>query len=142
MKLDILLKGIEYHLQQGSPENCEITGLCEDSRKIKCGNLFFCRTGTHTSGKRYLRQALSLGAAAVICSKAVMIQWVFKPLQSKTFNRFTGCEKRNIFSELTVFSNNIAIFHKTDVILSICQDHIDTLLSAISQKSHVSNKMI
>ena len=27
MKLDILLKGIEYHLQQGSPENCEITGL-------------------------------------------------------------------------------------------------------------------
>ena len=35
MKLDILLKGIEYHLQQGSPENCEITGLCEDSRKIK-----------------------------------------------------------------------------------------------------------
>ena len=51
-------------------------------------------------------------------------------------------EKRNIFSELTVFSNNIAIFHKTDVILSICQDHIDTLLSAISQKSHVSNKMI
>ena len=82
------------------------------------------------------------GAAAVICSKAVMIQWVFKPLQSKTFNRFTGCEKRNIFSELTVFSNNIAIFHKTDVILSICQDHIDTLLSAISQKSHVSNKMI
>ena len=50
MKLDILLNGIEYHLQQGSPENCEITGLCEDSRKIKCGNLFFCRTGTHTSG--------------------------------------------------------------------------------------------
>ena len=69
MKLDILLKGIEYHLQQGSPENCEITGLCEDSRKIKCGNLFFCRTGTHTSGKQYLRQALSLGAAAVICEK-------------------------------------------------------------------------
>lgn len=49
------------------------------------------------------------GAAAVICSKAVMIQWVFKPLQSKTFNRFTGCEKGNIFSELTVFSNNMAI---------------------------------
>lgn len=69
MKLDILLKEIEYHLQQGSPENCEITGLCEDSRKIKCGNLFFCRTGTHTSGKQYLRQALSLGAAAVICEK-------------------------------------------------------------------------
>ena len=69
MKLDILLKGIEYHLQQGSPESCEITGLCEDSRKIKCGNLFFCRTGTHTSGKQYLRQALSLGAAAVICEK-------------------------------------------------------------------------
>ena len=29
----------------------------------------FCRTGTHTSGKQYLRQALSLGAAAVICEK-------------------------------------------------------------------------
>ena len=59
MKLDILLKGIEYHLQQGSPENCEITGLCEDSRKIKCGNLFFCRTGTpqvenNICGRHYL----------------------------------------------------------------------------------------
>ena len=60
MKLDILLKGIEYHLQQGSPENCEITGLCEDSRKIKCGNLFLCRTGTHIEvennicGRHYL----------------------------------------------------------------------------------------
>ena len=29
----------------------------------------FCCTGTHTSGKQYLRQALSLGAAAVICEK-------------------------------------------------------------------------
>ena len=68
MKLDILLKGIEYHLQQGSPENCEITGLCEDSRKIKCGNLFLPRLEL-SSGKQYLRQALSLGAAAVICEK-------------------------------------------------------------------------
>lgn len=58
MRLDTLLTGIEYHLQQGNPDDCKITGLCEDSRKIKRGELFFCRTGAHTSGKKYLRQAL------------------------------------------------------------------------------------
>ena len=67
MRLDTLLTGIEYHLQQGSPDDCKITGLCEDSRKIKRGELFFCRTGAHTNGKKYLRQALLGGAAAVVC---------------------------------------------------------------------------
>lgn len=67
MKLDTLFRGIEYRLQQKSPCDCEITGLCEDSRRIKCGDLFFCRTGAHTSGKNYLRQALLGGAAAVVC---------------------------------------------------------------------------
>ena len=67
MRLDTLLSGIEYHLQQGSSDDCEITGLCEDSRKIKRGELFFCRTGAHTNGKNYLRQALLGGAAAVVC---------------------------------------------------------------------------
>lgn len=70
MKLDILLKGIEYHLQQGSPENCEITGLCEDSRKIKCWKLFFLPHWKHIQVENDIcRQALSLGAAAVICEK-------------------------------------------------------------------------
>ena len=67
MKLDALLNGIDYQLQQGNLNECEITGLCEDSRKIKNGDLFFCRTGAHTTGKKYLRQALFNGAAAVIC---------------------------------------------------------------------------
>lgn len=67
MRLDTLLTGIEYHLQQGNPDDCKITGLCEDSRRIKQGELFFCRTGAHTSGKNYLRQALLGGAAAVVC---------------------------------------------------------------------------
>lgn len=69
MKLDILLNGIEYQLQQGNPEECEITGLCEDSRKVKCGDLFFCRNGAHTNGKQYLRQALFAGAVAVVCDR-------------------------------------------------------------------------
>lgn len=69
MKLDILLNGIEYQLQQGNPKECEITGLCEDSRKIKNGDLFFCRIGAHTTGKNYLRQALLGGAAAVVCDR-------------------------------------------------------------------------
>ena len=68
MKLDILLKGIEYHLQQGSPENCEITGFGEDSRKIKWKFIFLPHWNTY-KGKQHLRQALSLGAAAVICEK-------------------------------------------------------------------------
>ena len=67
MKLDVLLKGLKYQIQQGSLEKCEISGLCEDSRRIKENDLFFCRIGAHTNAKRYLRQAILGGASAVVC---------------------------------------------------------------------------
>lgn len=66
MNLKILLEGIRYQVLQGKPECCSISGLCEDSRRIKRGDLFFCRKGEHANGNAYLRQALLLGAAAVV----------------------------------------------------------------------------
>ncbi|HEX5243311.1 MAG TPA: UDP-N-acetylmuramoyl-L-alanyl-D-glutamate--2,6-diaminopimelate ligase [Tepidisphaeraceae bacterium] len=46
--------------------NTEITGVCEDSRNIATGNLFIARPGTKTDGARFLADAHSRGAAAVI----------------------------------------------------------------------------
>lgn len=65
MKLTELLRGMDYQMLQGSPEACGVTGLCEDSRRIKKGDLFYCRTGQSGSGYDYLQEALQRGAAAV-----------------------------------------------------------------------------
>jgi UDP-N-acetylmuramoyl-L-alanyl-D-glutamate--2,6-diaminopimelate ligase len=48
-----------------------VTGVQEDSRLIQVGNLFIARSGTQTDGKRFLDQAVSRGAIAVITSAAV-----------------------------------------------------------------------
>jgi UDP-N-acetylmuramoyl-L-alanyl-D-glutamate--2,6-diaminopimelate ligase len=43
-----------------------ITGIEEDSRRIKPGDLFVARTGTKTDGAKYLADAAARGAAAAL----------------------------------------------------------------------------
>jgi UDP-N-acetylmuramoyl-L-alanyl-D-glutamate--2,6-diaminopimelate ligase len=46
--------------------DCEITGLNNDSRQIKPGDLFFAYPGAATDGRRYCAQAVAAGAVAVV----------------------------------------------------------------------------
>ena len=46
--------------------NLPITGIQEDSRLIQPGNLFIARTGTQTNGNKFIQDAKSRGAVAVI----------------------------------------------------------------------------
>ncbi len=43
------------------------TGLSEDSRKVKQGDIFIARPGLESDGRRFIHQAVTKGAVAVLC---------------------------------------------------------------------------
>ncbi|MGN0728722.1 Mur ligase family protein [Treponema sp.] len=51
-----------------APENTDslVEGLAFDSRDVESGYLFFALPGTHTTGSRFIAQAVSRGASAVV----------------------------------------------------------------------------
>jgi UDP-N-acetylmuramoyl-L-alanyl-D-glutamate--2,6-diaminopimelate ligase len=67
MKLGEILSGVPLK-QPLSPEvaRLEISGLEYDSRRIASGFLFFAFPGSRTDGRQFAREAVSLGAAAVL----------------------------------------------------------------------------
>jgi UDP-N-acetylmuramoyl-L-alanyl-D-glutamate--2,6-diaminopimelate ligase len=70
MLLHTLLR--ELHIKPPSRvPNVEITGICEDSRKIQPGNVFIARPGTKADGQQFLAGAKSRGAVAAIVQTKV-----------------------------------------------------------------------
>lgn len=67
MKLKKLLAHVSLDVFRGSKE-VEITGLCADSKRIAPGNLFIAKKGMSDDGSRYIDEALSAGAAAILSS--------------------------------------------------------------------------
>ena len=51
----------------------QISGICYDSRKVKKGNLFVAIKGEKYDGNKYISQAISKGAKAVIYSGKIKI---------------------------------------------------------------------
>ena len=49
----------------------EINGLCIDSRNLSKGDLFFAYPGDDADGRDYIGQAISRGAAAVLCEPGI-----------------------------------------------------------------------
>ena len=48
-----------------------VGGISFDSRKVKKGDIFFAIKGTHTSGIKFINQALLNGASAIIIDKKI-----------------------------------------------------------------------
>jgi len=64
MLLGHLLKSVSKKYQK-----INIRGICFDSRKVKKNYIFFAIKGTQTSGKKYINDAISKGATAIVTSK-------------------------------------------------------------------------
>ncbi|QDU63976.1 UDP-N-acetylmuramoyl-L-alanyl-D-glutamate--2,6-diaminopimelate ligase MurE [Planctomycetes bacterium Pan216] len=52
------------------PRDMLISGLTESSREVSPGDLFFARAGSSTDGHRFVGEALTRGAAAVVVEEA------------------------------------------------------------------------
>lgn len=59
----------EFGIEQITPYtvHCEVTGITMDSRQIRPGDMFIMVQGIMTHGMRYIRDALKLGAKAILC---------------------------------------------------------------------------
>lgn len=65
MKLKKLFKDLPEVRIKGSKE-LEITGLCSNSKLVSPGNLFIARKGLVDDGARYISEAISAGASAIL----------------------------------------------------------------------------
>lgn len=63
MYLKQLLAGIDCQLPTDDPV---ISGLCQDSRQVQAGNLFFAYPGIQFDGRNFLNEVAAKGAAAVL----------------------------------------------------------------------------
>ena len=53
------------------PVDPEITGVCDDSRRVRPGDLFIARPGVSVDGAKFVRDAVARGAAAVVTQSPV-----------------------------------------------------------------------
>ena len=58
--------GITRAADENITDNVRITSLVFDSRDVKDGSLFFALPGTHTTGNRFISQAILNGADAIV----------------------------------------------------------------------------
>lgn len=72
MKLIKLLERLEYTCLQGSLET-EVTGVENDSRKVKKGSLFLCIKGAVTDGHKYAAEVAEKGASVLVVQDAVEV---------------------------------------------------------------------
>ena len=68
MRLDALLKGIQFSIVTGDPQ-VDISGIAYDSRQVKSGYLFICISGFKTDGHLYIEQAVQKGAVAIMVER-------------------------------------------------------------------------
>jgi UDP-N-acetylmuramoyl-L-alanyl-D-glutamate--2,6-diaminopimelate ligase len=69
MTLGDLIAGLDLRFLRGAPlaaRSLDITGISEDSRTVKPGELFVARAGLKADGRRYVLDAARAGAAAVL----------------------------------------------------------------------------
>src|ERR1700733_700345 len=65
MKIKKLLKDYPEVLVKGSKE-VEITGVCANSKLVSPGNLFVAKQGKAFDGQRFIPEAISAGAVAIL----------------------------------------------------------------------------
>ena len=77
MKLSQILNGLDILASTAEPE-LEVTDVVNDSRTVTPGAVFVAVRGFETDGHRFIPQAVSAGAAVVICeeSPAVPVPYV------------------------------------------------------------------
>ncbi|MDY7228666.1 UDP-N-acetylmuramoyl-L-alanyl-D-glutamate--2,6-diaminopimelate ligase [Hyalangium rubrum] len=71
MKLTDVLAGCGAEQISGGRSSVDVTGVTQDSRRVKAGDLFVAVPGTKEDGAQYVGEAVSRGAVAVLSEKPV-----------------------------------------------------------------------
>jgi len=71
MELSELLVATGAEQASGGRKKVDVSGVAQDSRKIKKGELFVALPGTQADGSQFAQEAVAKGAAAVVAEKAM-----------------------------------------------------------------------
>jgi UDP-N-acetylmuramoyl-L-alanyl-D-glutamate--2,6-diaminopimelate ligase len=106
MKLSevILNAGVELN-----GADVEITGIADDSRQVKKGDLFLALPGTKTDGLAHVAAAVQAGAVAVLAERSVEVPAGVALLISKRVKRSAGLLAQNFFGNPTAEMKLIAV---------------------------------
>ncbi|WP_309897408.1 UDP-N-acetylmuramoyl-L-alanyl-D-glutamate--2,6-diaminopimelate ligase [Archangium sp.] len=77
MKLTDVLAGCGAEQTSGGRTSVDVTGVSQDSRKVKPGDLFVAVPGAKEDGAQFVGEAVSRGAVAVVSEKTVASQVPF-----------------------------------------------------------------
>ncbi|WP_257460671.1 UDP-N-acetylmuramoyl-L-alanyl-D-glutamate--2,6-diaminopimelate ligase [Archangium lipolyticum] len=77
MKLTDVLAGCGAEQTSGGRTSVDVTGVSQDSRKVKPGDLFVAVPGSKEDGAQFVGEAVSRGAVAVVSEKPVASQVPF-----------------------------------------------------------------
>ncbi len=77
MKLTDVLAGCGAEQTSGGRTPVDVTGVSQDSRKVKPGDLFVAIPGTREDGTQFVGEAVSRGAVAVVAEKPLPSQVPF-----------------------------------------------------------------
>jgi UDP-N-acetylmuramoyl-L-alanyl-D-glutamate--2,6-diaminopimelate ligase len=61
-----LLRTYDAKITLTKAQNVAVTGVQEDSRRVRAGNLFVARSGNKTDGAKYIADAVANGAVAIL----------------------------------------------------------------------------
>ena len=84
--LSLLLAGICSKIDYADPV---ITGLCQDSRQLKPGDLFFAYPGCQSDGRAFLDEVVEKGAAAVLLEASGLSAYPLHPSPAIPFISLT-----------------------------------------------------
>lgn len=98
MKLEKIMQGIDYKLITGTSDQ-DINGISYDSRRVKPGELFVCIPGYKTDGHKFIDQALSRGAVAVLAERKVVLGTEATLLLTEDCRKAVAIAASNFYSQ-------------------------------------------
>jgi UDP-N-acetylmuramoyl-L-alanyl-D-glutamate--2,6-diaminopimelate ligase len=105
MKLKRLIADCPIEVYRG-PQDIEITGLCTHSRLVAPGNLFIAKKGSVDDGAKYIEEAISSGAVAILTDLpnpflkgvAQLLHPAPQTIEAKLAARFYGYPSDTLFT--------------------------------------------
>jgi len=68
LKIEDIFKDLPVELPSNL-KGLNVTGVSNNSKEIRPGNIFVAIKGSHRDGHNYIQEALALGAVAIVCNK-------------------------------------------------------------------------
>lgn len=96
MKLSNLLERLDYSLYSGT-EDCDITTLTNDSRKVEKGSVFVCISGAVRDAHDFIPDVIAKGAAAIVIEKDV------EPVEGVTYIKVDDSRKALAYMSAAYF---------------------------------------